>query len=104
MHREELFPDRAFRRAYARLVADPGERAGQLEDLHLLKLAAELGEAALRSRGSEGSGPGQPSKWTVAQRRRFLGGEDRRAGPTLELEPELISYDALLSGEVGQVE
>jgi hypothetical protein len=104
VHREELFPDSAFRLAYDRLVADHGERAGQLEYLHLLKLAAELGEAALSSLVGEWSNPGQPNKWTVAQMRRFLGLEARRAIPAMELEPELISYDALLSGEVGHVE
>jgi hypothetical protein len=49
VHREELFPDSAFRLAYDRLIADHGERAGRLEYLHLLKLAAELGEAAISS-------------------------------------------------------
>lgn len=104
VHREELFPDSAFRLAYDRLVADHGERAGQLEYLHLLKLAAELGEAAITSLVGEWSGPMQPGRWTVAQMRRFLGVEDRRAVPELELKPELTSYDALLSGEVGYVE
>ena len=42
VHREEMFPDSTFRLAYDRLVADHGERAGQLEYLHLLKLTAEL--------------------------------------------------------------
>jgi hypothetical protein len=103
VHREELFPDGTFRLAYDRLVADHGERAGRLEYLHLLKLAAELGEAAISSLVGEWSGPMQPRPWTVAQLRRFLGLAERRVVPELEFEPELASYDALLSGEVAYV-
>jgi transposase len=100
VHREELFPDSTFRRAYDRLVADHGERAGRLEYLHLLKLAAELGESAINSLVGEWSGPMQPCKWTVLQMRRFLDLEDPRGVPEVTLEPELASYDALLSEEV----
>jgi hypothetical protein len=103
VHRQELFPDSTFRLAYDRLVADHGERAGQLEYLHLLKLAAELGEAAIGSLAGQWSGPMQSCKWTVAQMRRFLGLEERRRVPAVEFEPELASYDALLSGEVAYV-
>jgi len=103
VHREELFPDSAFRLAYDRLVADHGERAGRLEYLHLLKLAAELGEAALSSVVGEWSGPRQPQKWSVVQLRQFLGMGEGPVVPELHLEPELASYDALLSGEVGHV-
>jgi hypothetical protein len=100
VHREELFPDSTFRLAYDRLVADHGERGGQLEYLHLLKLAAELGEAAIGSLVGEWSGPMHPCKWTVMQLRQFLGLEERRVLPEVRLEPDLASYDALLSGEV----
>jgi hypothetical protein len=100
VHREELFPDSTFRLAYDRLVADHGQRAGQLEYLHLLKLAAELGESAIGSLVGEWSGPRQPSKWTVAQMRDYLGLGERPAVPEIHLEPELASYDALLSEEV----
>lgn len=103
VHREELFPDRSFRLAYDRLVADHGERAGRLEYLHLLRLAAEWGEAALSSLISEWSSPLRPCQWTVAQLRRFLRLGDRPAVPELHLEPELASYDALLSREVTHV-
>lgn len=104
VHREELFPDSSFRLAYDRLVADHGERAGQLEYLHLLKLAAELGESALSSLISELSGPGQPSKWTVAGLRSFLNVESPPNVLEMQLEPpELASYDALLSQEVTHV-
>jgi len=103
VHRQELFPDSAFRLAYDRLVVDHGERAGQLEYLHLLKLAAEVGEAAIGSLVGEWSGPMQPCKWTVAQLRRFLGLEQPPAVPELQLEPDLTSYDALLGGEVNHV-
>ena len=91
MHRQELFPDRAFRLAYDRLLADHGERAGRLEYLHLLKLAAELGEAAIGSLIAEYSRPAQPGKWTVAGLRRALGLTSRPTVPDLQLEPELRS-------------
>jgi transposase len=100
VHREELFPDSAFRLAYDRLIADHGERAGRLEYLHLLKLAAELGEAAISSLAGQYSSPAQPQKWTVAGLRRYLGLTGQPTIPDLHLEPELASYDALLNREV----
>ena len=103
VHREELFPDSAFRLAYDRLVRDHGERAGRLEYLHLLKLAAELGEAAISSLVGQYSSPAQPCKWTVAGLRRYLGLTERPTVPDLHLEPELASYDALLNQEVTHV-
>jgi hypothetical protein len=103
VHREELFPASSFRLAYDRLVADHGERAGRLEYLHLLRLAAELGEAAISSLVSECSGPGHPGKWRVADLRRYLGMTQGPTVPELQLQPELASYDALLSGEVRHV-
>jgi transposase len=103
VHRQELFPDPVFRLAYDRLVSDHGERAGRLEYLHLLKLAAELGEAAISSLVGQYSSPVQPCKWTVAGLRRYLGLSQRPSVPDLHLEPELASYDALLEGEVSHV-
>jgi hypothetical protein len=103
VHREELFPDSSFRLAYDRLVADHGERAGRLEYLHLLRLAAELGEAAISTLVGEYSGPAHPGKWRVADLRRYLGLSERPTVPELQLQPELASYDALLSGEVTHV-
>jgi hypothetical protein len=103
VHREEMFPDSTFRLAYDRLVADHGERSGQLEYLHLLKLTAELGEAAIGSLVGEYSSSAQPAKWRVAGLRRYLGLEERSAVPQMHWEPELASYDALLSGEVKHV-
>jgi hypothetical protein len=103
VHREEMFPGSTFRLAYDRLVADHGERAGPLEYLHLLKLTAELGEAAIGSLVGELSSPAQPAKWTVVGLRRSLGLAERAALPELQMEPELASYDALLSGEVNHV-
>jgi transposase len=104
VHREEMFPDSTFRLAYDRLVADHGERSGQLEYLHLLKLAAELGEAAIGSLVGEYSTSAQPAKWRVAGLRRYLGLEERSAVPQMHWEPELASYDGLLSGEVNHVD
>jgi hypothetical protein len=105
VHREELFPDSTFRLAYDRLVADHGQKTGQLEYLHLLQLASEVGEAAITSLVSELSGPGHPSKWTVAQLRSFLDLERQPKVLEMELEPpDLSSYDALLSQEVTHVD
>jgi len=103
VHREELFPDSTFRLAYDRLVGDHGERAGRLEYLHLLKLAAEVGEAAIGSVVGEYSSPAQPCKWTVAGLRRSLGLSEGLSVPDVHLEPELASYDALLEGGVTHV-
>ena len=52
---------------------------------------------------SQVSSPAQPTKWTVAGLRRYLGLTEQVAVPELQLEPELASYDALLSGEVNHV-
>jgi hypothetical protein len=69
----------------------------------LLKLAADLGESAIAGLIGELSGRMHPAKWTVAEVRRLLGVDDRHAVPDLHLEPDLASYDALLSGEVSDV-
>lgn len=103
VHREELFPAPTFRLAYDRLVADHGERTGRLEYLHLLKLAAEAGEAAISALVGEWSGPQQPRKWTVRALREALGLTERAVVPEVRLEPELTGYDALLSREVSYV-
>jgi len=66
-------------------------------------VSANGGEAAISSLVGEWSGPMQPRQWTVAQLRRFLGLEERPAVPELHLEPDLASYDALLSEEVKHV-
>jgi len=66
----------------------------------LLKLAAELGEGAISSLVGEYSSPAQPRKWTVAVLRRVLGVSGGTVVPDVRLEPELASYDALLSREV----
>jgi len=86
VHRQEFFPDSSFRLAYDRLVADHGLRAGQLEYLHLLKLAAELGESAMASLVSEWSGPGKLGRWRVADLRRSLAVETRPSLPELVME------------------
>jgi len=97
-HREALYPSVVFRRAYDRLVAEHGERAGVIEYLQVLKLAAEQGvekvEAALSAflaraekwRARELEGAGVSAERTVIE----LPG----------LIPSLAAYDALLEGEV----
>ena len=90
VHREEIFPDSAFRLAYDRLVGDHGERAGQLEYLRLLQLAAELGEVStINSLVAEWCSPAEPAPWRVANLRRFLDLETPRHLPDIRLEPEL---------------
>jgi hypothetical protein len=51
----------------------------------------------------ECSGPAHPGKWRVADLRRYLGISQRPTVPELQLQPELTSYDALLSREVTYV-
>jgi hypothetical protein len=43
-HRESLFPALSFRKAYDRFVEDLGERRGERDYLHLLKLAADTSQ------------------------------------------------------------
>jgi len=69
----------------------------------LLRLAAELGEAAISSLVGECSGAAHPGKWRVADLRRYLGMTQRPTVPELQLQPELTRYDALVSGEVTHV-
>jgi transposase len=105
VHREELFPDSTFRLAYDRLVADHGDKTGQLEYLHLLQLASEVGESAIGSLVGELSGPGHQSKWTVVQLRSFLDLESPPKVLEMELDPpDLSSYDGLLNEEVAHVD
>ena len=104
VHREELFPDRTFRLAYDRLVGDHGLRAGELEYLRLLQLAAQLGGVnTIGSLVGEWCSPADPEPWRVADLRRFLDVEARPPLPDIRLEPDLGSYDALLGGEVAHV-
>lgn len=104
VHREELFPDSGFRLAFDRLVEDHGPRQGQLEYLHLLRLAAELGESAISALVTEWAGPNQSGKCGVKQLRILLGVEETPALPELTLEPELAVYDVLLSDSTTEVE
>lgn len=104
VHREELFPDSTFRLAYDRLVGDHGLRAGELEYLRLLQLAAQLGGVnTLGSLVGEWCSPADPAPWRVADLRRFLDVEARPQLPDIQLEPDLGSYDALLGKEVTHV-
>ncbi len=100
MHREEFFPDSSFRLAYDRLVHDHGLRAGQIEYLHLLKLASELGESAVSALVGEWAGPSRPGRWRAADLRRYLNLDAGVRWPEMTLEPELSSYDALLERPV----
>ncbi|MEI6183747.1 MAG: IS21 family transposase [Polynucleobacter sp.] len=46
-HRESLFPAVIFRKAYDRFVEELGERRGERDYLHLLKLAADTSQGAV---------------------------------------------------------
>jgi transposase len=100
VHREEFFPDSAFRLAYDRLVNDHGLRGGQIEYLHLLKLASEVGESAITALVAEFAGPHQPGRWRAADLRRYLNLDVSSRWPEMTLEPDLGSYDALLGRAV----
>lgn len=100
VHRQEFFPDSSFRLAYDRLVNDHGLRAGQIEYLHLLKLASELGESAISALISEWAGPNHTGRWRVADVRRYLNPDVGNHWPEMTLVPELGSYDALLERQV----
>jgi hypothetical protein len=100
VHREEFFPDSSFRLAYDRLVRDHGLRAGQIEYLHLLKLASELGESAISALVGEWAGPNRTGRWHAADLRRSLNLDAGARWPEMTLEPELSGYDALLERPV----
>lgn len=100
VHREEFFPDWAFRLAYDRLVNDHGLRTGQIEYLHLLKLASEVGESALSALVGEWAGPNQAGRWRTADLRRYLNLNVSVRWPEMTLEPELSGYDTLLERRV----
>ena len=99
-HREELFPDATYRAAHDKLVRDHGQRPGELEDLRLLELTAELGSSAVAGRLSELVGAAVPP-WRTEGLRQCL-------CPSLmvtlvEAPVNLAVYDALLGGEVTDV-
>jgi hypothetical protein len=97
-HREALYPSPVFRSAYDRLVAEHGERAGVVEYLQVLKLAADEGppkvEAALQAQLA------QKEKWRASQVRERLTPATRKVIELSTLTPSLTAYDALLEGEV----
>jgi len=103
-YREELFLSPTYRRAYDRLIADHGQRAGEREYLHLLKLTAEISvnvplglvgnslEAALSEYLAE------EAKFRVEPLRRLLGMCAQTDLPVIELKADLSGYDCLLEG------
>jgi hypothetical protein len=80
------------------LVAEHGERAGVVEYLQVLKLAADEGppkvEAALQAQLA------QKEKWRASQVRERLTPATRKVIELSTLTPSLTAYDALLEGEV----
>lgn len=103
-YRAELFPRPVFRQAYDRLVSLHGNRRGDLEYLHLLKLASEVGEDKVELMLVEYVTPPYPA-WSVEQIRRVLVRPESRHVCLAELQPECQSYDAFLteSQEVSDV-
>lgn len=101
-HREALYPTVSFRAAHDRLVKDHGERAGVIEYLLLLKLAAE--ESVEKVEPLLTNLLAQPAGWRAATVRERLAPPDRIVVPMPELMVNLEAYDALLDGEeVGHV-
>jgi len=95
-YREQLFPNPSFRQAYDHLVAKQGQRAGAVDYLRLLKLASEVGESDVELMLAEFLTPPYPA-WSVAQLRHLLQPSPRPQTELAELQPECLSYDALLS-------
>ncbi|MBI3733333.1 MAG: IS21 family transposase [Chloroflexi bacterium] len=94
-YREQLFPNRSFREAYDRLVAQQGQRRGAVEYLRLLKLASEVGESDVEVMLADLLSPPYPA-WSVEELRRILQPNSRPQIQLAELQPECSSYDALL--------
>jgi transposase len=101
-YREELFPSPTYRRAYDRLVEDHGQRRGELEYLHLLKLSAESSigiPLAMSTNGIESPLDlflAEGGVFRVESLRRFLGMEPRVEAQDMALNVDLNSYDLLL--------
>jgi len=95
-YREQLFAGVLYRQAYDRMVSRHGQRRGSLEYLRLLKLASEVGEPALELYLVEYVCPPYPA-WIVDQLREWVQPTPRSQVELAELEPELGSYDGLLS-------
>lgn len=93
-HREALYPTTVFRGAYDRLVSDYGERAGVIEYLQVLKVAAEQSvekvEPVLRAQLAD------RAKWRARQVREQLVPEAAQRIELAALTPNLQAYDGLL--------
>ena len=94
--REEFFPSGRFRAAYEQLVDYHGYRTGDLEYLRLLDLAQEITVEAVENLMSHYMQPFR-GKWWVAQLRRSLEGYPAIPSNMPALQPDLRSYDALLT-------
>ena len=95
-YREEFFPSGSYRRAHDRLVADHGQRGGDLEYLRLLELAAEASVTVVEGL-LEYYLLRPPGRWWVAGLRQDLQRERETTQVNLvDLTPELTSYDGLL--------
>lgn len=94
--REEFFPSGRFRAAYEQLVGYHGCRTGDLEYLRLLELAEEITVEAVENLLEYHLQPLR-GKWWVAQLRRSLDQCPALTSEMPPLQPELSSYDALLS-------
>ena len=97
-YREQLFPCRWLREAYDQLVTQQGQRRGAVEYLRLLKLASEVGEREVELMLVDFLSPPYPA-WSVEELRQILQPSLRPQMEIAELQPELSSYDTLLSGE-----
>jgi hypothetical protein len=101
-YREELFLSPTYRQAYDRLVEDHGQRRGEMEYLHLLKLTAEcsadipLAQSTYGVEGALSECLASGSIFRVEPLRCLLGLEPKSDVKTVELTVDLSSYDSFL--------
>jgi hypothetical protein len=95
-YREELFLSPLFRQAYDQLIAQHGQRHGNLEYLRLLKLTSETNMVEVEMMLIEYTCPPYPA-WSVEGLRQLLLPRASASIQLTELQPNCHCYDALLS-------
>ena len=93
-HRESLFPGLIFRKVYDRLVEEFGERRGDRDYLHLLKLAADTSLSEVEEVLSKALEIGTPI--TLEGVRRAMPGTGFEPMDLAQPVPSLSEYDSLL--------
>lgn len=93
-HRESLFPTVVFRQVYDRFVEALGERRGERDYLHLLKLAADTTQAAVEA--ALGQLLGQGALLSLEAIRRAMPATGFEPMAMVAPAPSLSEYDLLL--------